>query len=162
MEFLQEAEFWVAVAFVILVAAVYKPVSRAFSGGLDARAATIKAELDEAARLREEAQALLAEYQKKQREALAEAEQVVRHAAEEAARNRSQAAADLEASLKRRERQAVDRINQAEAKALDEVRALAADLAMAATRKLLRDQMDAARAGQLVDQAIAELPQKLH
>lgn len=162
MEFLQEAEFWVSVGIVILIVAVYKPLKRSFTTALDTRAARIKTELDEAARLREEAAALLAQYQAKQREALAEAQEILHHAAEEAERNRRRAESDLEASLRRREQQAVDRIAQAEVKAIDEVRMLAVDLAMAATSRLLRDRLDEARAGKLIDQAIAELPEKLH
>ncbi len=162
MEFLHDAEFWVAVAFVILIAAVWKPVKRSLSASLDARAAKIRSELEEARRLVEEARALLAEYQAKQEQALSEAEGIMRHAAAEAERNRQAAEGDLAASLRRREQQAMDRIAQAEAKALDEVRALSVELALAATRRLVRDNLDAKRAAGLVDKAIAELPQRLH
>lgn len=162
MEFLRDPEFWVTVAVIILVIALWKPVTRSMVGGLDSRAAKIRAELDEAQRLREEAQAMLAEYQAKQRAALAEAGDIVKQAATEAERSRRQAAEELEASLKRREHQAMERIAQAETKAVAEVRALAVDLAVATTRRLLSDSLDGARAAQLVDQAIAELPQKLH
>jgi len=162
MEFLRDAEFWVAVAFVILIAAVWKPVKRSLSASLDARAAKIRSELEEARRLVEEARALLAEYQAKQEQALSEAEGIMRHAAAEAERNRQAAEGDLAASLRRREQQAMDRIAQAEAKALDEVRALSVELALAATRRLVRDNLDAKRAAGLVDKAIAELPQRLH
>lgn len=162
MEFLRDAEFWIAVAFVILIAAVWKPVKGSLAAGLDARAAKIRSELEEARRLLEEARALLADYKEKQRQALSEAEGIMRHAAEEAERNRQAAEGDLAASLRRREQQAMDRIAQAEAKALDEVRALTVELALAATRRLVRDNLDAKRAAGLVDQAIAELPQRLH
>lgn len=162
MEFLQDAEFWVAVAFVILIAAVWKPVKRSLAASLDARAAKIRSALEEARRLVEEARAVLADYQGKQRQALSEAEGIMRHAAAEAERNRQAAEGDLAASLRRREQQAMDRIAQAEAKALDEVRALSVELALAATRRLVRDNLDAKRAAGLVDQAIAELPQRLH
>jgi len=158
---LQNAEFWVAVGFVILVVAVWKPVGRALSSALDARAQKIKAELDEARSLAEKAAALLAEFEVKQREAVHEAEQILRHAASEAERSRKTAAGELAAALERRERQALERIAQAEAKALAEVRARAVELALAATRRLIRDSLDAARAAELVDRAIAELPQRL-
>jgi F-type H+-transporting ATPase subunit b len=162
MEILRNAEFWVLVAFVILVAALFKPVRKAFTGGLDARAAKIKSDLDEAQRLRDEAQALLAEYQETQKSALAEAQAILRQAGIEAGRGREQAARDLEAALKRREQQAIDRIAQAEAKALDEVRASAVDLAVAVTGNLLKSSLDRESAARLVEQAISELPQKLH
>ncbi|HXQ67002.1 MAG TPA: F0F1 ATP synthase subunit B, partial [Alphaproteobacteria bacterium] len=103
-----------------------------------------------------------AEYQAKQEQALSEAEGIMRHAAAEAERNRQAAEGDLAASLRRREQQAMDRIAQAEVKALQEVRALSVELALAATRRLVRDNLDAKRAAGLVDKAIAELPQRLH
>jgi F-type H+-transporting ATPase subunit b len=162
MELLRNAEFWVAVGFVILIAGLFMPVKKAFSVGLDARAAKIKADLDEAKRLRDEASDLLSEYQAKQKAALAEAEAIMREAAREAARGREQAALALAASLKRREQQALDRIAQAEAKALDEVRTAAVDLAISVTGRLLRAALDRQGAARLVDRAIAELPQKLH
>ena len=161
MEILKEAEFWVAVAFVILIAAVWKPAKRALATGLDERARTIRAELEEARRLRDEAERLLAEYRKKQSKALAEAAEIAKQAIVEAERSSRHAQAELDASLKRREQQAMDRIAQAEAKAVEEVRALAVDLAIAATRRLLRESLDPARAATLVDRAIAELPQRL-
>ena len=162
MEILQDAEFWVAVAFVILVASVWKPLKRAFADGLDARAAKIRAELEEARHLADEAAALLADYRTKEGKALGEAEEILRQAAAEAERGRQAGASELKASLERRERQALERIAQAETKALAEVRALSVELALAATRRLIRDNLDAPRAAGLIDQAIAELPQRLH
>src|SRR5580704_7535168 len=123
MEFFHEAEFWVLVAAVIFVAAVFRPLGRALTGGLDARAARIRGDLDEARRLREEAERLVAEYRAKEREAVAEAEAIVAHAKQEAERIAAQAARDLEQALKRRQQLAEERIAQAEAKALFEVRA---------------------------------------
>ncbi len=161
MEILQEAEFWVAVGFVILVAALWRPAQRALVAGLDERASTIRAELGEAQRLREEAERLVAEYRRKQAKMLGEAAEIAKQAAIDAERSRRHAETELEASLKRREQQAMDRIAQAEAKAVEEVRALAVDLAIAATYRLLRDGLDPARAAALLDRAIAELPQRL-
>jgi F-type H+-transporting ATPase subunit b len=162
MEILRDAEFWVAVAFVILIASVWKPLKRALADGLDGRAAKIKAELEEARHLADEAAALLAEYRTKEGKALGEAEEILRHAAAEAERSRQAGASELKASLERRERQALERIAQAEAKAIAEVRALSVELALAATRRLIQDNLDAKRASGLIDQAIAELPQRLH
>src|ERR1700736_706142 len=96
MEFLHDPEFWVLVAAVIFVAVVFKPVGRALTGGLDARAARIRAELDEARRLREEAEQLVATYRAKQQEAAGEAEAIVTHAKTEAERIAAQSARDLE------------------------------------------------------------------
>lgn len=159
---MMKPEFWVALAFVIFAVLVWKKAKAAIVGALDARAEKIRAELDEAQRLREDAQAALAAYQRRQRDALKEAEAIIAHAREEAARIRAQAAADLEASLKRRESQAVDRIAQAEAAAVNEVRHLTVDLAIQAGRKLLTEGITAKQADALIDQSIAELPKHLH
>lgn len=160
--FYAEAAFWVGVAFFLVVGLAFRPVVRALGAGLDARAAKIKARLDEAARLREEAQEMLATYQRKQRDAMKEAEEIIAHAKAEAERLAAQAAKDLDASLKRREAQAMDRIAQAEAAALREVQNVAVDVAVAAARQVLSSSVSADQAARLVDNAIAELPQKLH
>ena len=158
---LSGGEFWVLVAFILFVGFMVWKARKALVGGLDTRAARIKAEIDEAQRLREEAQALLADYQKKQREALGEAQAMVKQAEEEGKRVRAKAETDLAAAMKRREQQALDRIAQAEAQALSEVRNLAADLAVAATQKILIEKLDTAKAQALVSDAIAELPRRL-
>ncbi|MGE5148015.1 MAG: F0F1 ATP synthase subunit B [Candidatus Eiseniibacteriota bacterium] len=161
-EFLENPETWVAAAFLIFVAFVAWKAFGPAMKSLDARAARIKAELDEAQRLRDEAQHLLAEYKRKQRDAVKEAEEQMRAAQEEAQRQRERAEVDLANSLKRREQQALDRIGQAESEALAEVRTLAVDLAVGATRKLIAETVDQGKAAALVDDAIKNLPQKLH
>lgn len=159
---LQSAEFWVLIAFLILVGAVAKKVWAALTAGLDARAGRIKSHLDEAEKLREDAQSLLAEYQRKQHAAAEEAAGIVAQAKAEAERIREQAEVDLEQALKRREQQAIEKIAQAEAEALGEVRNQAVDLAMAASRRLLADNIDEGKAARLVDEAIKDLSGRLH
>lgn len=161
MEILHEAEFWVLVAAIVFVALVGRKVFGALAGGLDARAARIRGELDEARRLREEAEKLVAEYRAKQQQAAAEAEAIVAHAKAEAERIGAQSASDLELALERRQRTAEERIAQAEAKALDEVRAVAVDVAIAAAREVITAQIDERRGGMLIDEAIVALPQRL-
>ncbi len=161
-ELLKDAETWVAVSFLIFVAFMLWKGLRPMLGALDARAAKIRQELDDAQRLREEAQKLLAEYQRKERDAEGEAEAMLAHAREEAGRLRAKAAEDLKASIARREAQALDRIAQAEAQAEADVRAEAVNLAIAATRHLLAGKLDTKEANKLVDQSIKELPGKLH
>jgi F-type H+-transporting ATPase subunit b len=161
MEFLHDAEFWVLVAAVIFVIAVFRPASRALTGGLDARAARIRAELDEARRLREEAERLVAEYRAKEHEAGAEAEAIVAHAKQEAERIAAQSARDLDQALKRRQQLAEERIAQAEAKALAEVRAAAIDVAIAAARDVIAGAINQERGAALLDAAIVTLPQRL-
>lgn len=151
----------VAVAFVIFVVLVLWKGMAKITVGLDKRADDIRAQLEEAQKLREEAQAALAGYQRQQRDALAEAEEIISQAKGEAERLKIDATASLEATLKRREEQAVDRIAQAEAKALQDVRNQAVDLAIAATGRLIGDSMTADVQGRLIGDATGDLSTKL-
>lgn len=159
--FYLSAEFWLAVAFVIFVAVVAKPVARMVSGALDARSAKIRGQLDEAEHLREEAQTLLATFERKQRDAVKEAEDILAHAEAEAKRLQETAAQDLAETLKRREQLALDKIAQAEAHAIEEVRDAAVDLALKTTRELIVRNLDDKQAQALIEGAIKELPQNL-
>jgi F-type H+-transporting ATPase subunit b len=161
-EIIRDPEFWVAIAFVIAVGLVLWKSAPMIAKSLDDRAAKIKTELDEAQRLREDAQRTLAEFQRKQRDAFKEAEQIVALAKSEAERAAAQAVRDLEAALQRRQAQALEKIALAEAKARTEVRNTAVDVAIAAVRRVLAEQLDQPRKSQLIDDAIAELPQLLH
>jgi F-type H+-transporting ATPase subunit b len=162
MEFLQDPAFWAAVAFFIFIAATAKPISRLLTAGLDKRADKIRSDLEEAEKLREEAQDLLASYQRKQRDALAEAEAIIAHAGEEAERLAVQERDKLEAALERRQKQAIDRIAQAEAQALDLVRAKTVDVALDATRDYLAKELKDNQSDALTDAAIKVLPGNLH
>jgi F-type H+-transporting ATPase subunit b len=159
---LESATFWVAVAFVITVgtAAYYglRPALR----GLDQRAEKIRKDIDEAERLREEAQRQLADYKKKQREAQREAEEIVEHAKAEAKRMRERAERELEEQLERRERLTMEKIEQAEKQALAEVRNRAVDIAVVATEQLLRDNMSADQHQKMVDSTIQGVRKHLH
>lgn len=159
---LNDPTFWVAVGFFVFVGLIVWKVRQPMLEGLDARADRIKSELDEAQRLREEAQKALAEYKRKQRDATKEAEEMLTHAKHEADLIREQATEDLKAVLRRRERAAVEKIAQAETQAIQEVRSQAVDIAMAATAKLLSDNVDPGRDQAMVDQAIKELSGRLH
>jgi F-type H+-transporting ATPase subunit b len=154
-------EFWVAVAGVVFLGVVWRPARRSLVGGLDARAARIRGELDEARRLREEAEQLLNDYRRKQQEAAAEAAAIVAQAQAEARRVAEQSARDLEQSLARRQRLAEERIAQAEVKAIGEIRAVAVDVAIAAARDVIAADTDAERGAALIDSAIAALPERL-
>jgi F-type H+-transporting ATPase subunit b len=162
MAALQTPDFWVAVGFLIFVAMVIKPAWKAISSGLDTRAEKIKASLDEAASLREEVQSLLADYQRRQRDATREVDEMLANAQAEAERTANEAAEALADSLKRREQLALDKIAQAEADAMLAVRNTAIDVAVSATQQILTEQLDATAATQLIDSAISEIPAKLH
>ncbi len=154
--------FWTAVGFAIFVAAVARVVWRAATKALDDRAAGIKASIDDAAALREEAQALLADYRRKQQGAEEEARAVLAHAREEAARIAGEAGRALEDALRRREQQALAKIAQAEQEALADVRAHAVRLSAAAARTLIERHLDKPRADALVAESVESLPRHLH
>jgi F-type H+-transporting ATPase subunit b len=155
------AEFWVSIALAIFLFFVARRAYRIIVIALDDRAEKIKNRIDEAGRLAEEAQALLASYERKQRDAAEEAEATIAGARREAERLSADAKEDLERALRRREAQAMERIAQAEAAAIAEVRARAVDVAMEATRRLMAERLTPQQADGLIDAAIAELPKKL-
>lgn len=159
---LGEAEFWVLIAFVISMAIVVWKARGAMLGMLDRRAEKIKAEIDEARRLAEEAQKALAQHQLRQRDALKEAEAIIAQARAEAERAAQEGRKDLAAALERRNRLATEKLALEEQKAQNEVRAAAVDIAVAAVRRILAEDLDAQRRAALVDQAIAALPETLH
>jgi F-type H+-transporting ATPase subunit b len=162
MEMFQDPEFWVAACIiVILVGGLIKGMP-AITASLDGRAAKIRAQIEEARKLREDAQALLVQYQKKQREAMAEAEAIIAQAKTDAARLRSEAEADIATSIERRKQQALDRIAQSEAQAVKDVRNTAIDVALAAAEKLIRENLDPAKQQALADKAIAETAKRLN
>jgi len=153
---------WTTVALGLFTGLVVWKARKPILGGLDKRADDIRAKLEEAERLREEAQTTLAAYQRKQRDAVAEAEELVAHAKEEAARLREQSLAQLTETLERRERIAMEKIAQAEANALQQVRAQAVDVAIAAAGKMMAEGLPKDRGAALLDEAIADLPGKLN
>ena len=154
--------FWTAGGFVIFIAAIARVVWRMATKALDDRAAGIRASLDDAAALREEAQAMLAEYKRKQQGAEEEAQAVLAHACEEAARMAEEAAGALEDALRRREQQALAKIAQAEQEALADVRAHAVRLSAAAARTLIERHLDKPRADALVAESVESLPRHLN
>ncbi|MSO64452.1 MAG: F0F1 ATP synthase subunit B [Alphaproteobacteria bacterium] len=160
--FLTNPETWVAVSFVIFVAIFLAVGVKRITAQLDQRTGAIKAEIDEARKLREEALSLLASYQRKQRDALHEAESIVAQAREQVATMRSEADAALDDQLKRRADLAVEKIARAEAQAVQEVRNLAVDVAVSAAERLIAENLDPARARALIDQAISDVGRKLN
>ena len=158
-----EPEDWVAIAFLIFVGGlIYLGVHRKINDALDHRQARIKAELDEASRLRKEAQALLADYQNKQHEAEREAEALIASAKAEADRIASEAKAKVEEFVARRTKMAETKIAQAEAQALADVRSAAADAAIAAAEKILTGTAKGKVADDLLTQGIADVGSKLN
>lgn len=152
---------WVLIAFLLFFILFGRKLWGALAGILDARAATVKAELDEAARLRREAEAMLREAEKQRTDAVTEAKALIDGARAEAGRVATATAAEAEASARRREQMALDRIAAAEKAAIDEVRLAAAEVATAAARQVLAEGLSAEADSRLVDQAIMQLPAAL-
>ena len=160
---LGDAEFWVAVAFVLFVAGMgYLGVHKMVAKSLDERADKIKAELDEARKLKDEAAQLLAEYQRKRQEAEAEAQDIIAGAKAEAERLAIEAKAKIEEFIARRTKMAETKIAQAEAQATADVRAAAADAAIAAAEKILTQETKGKLAGELIAKGIEDVRKKLN
>ena len=150
----------VAIAFVIFVVLVAWKGTKKITAGLDQRADAIRKQLDETQNLREEAQAALASYQRQQRDALAEADEIVAQAKADAERLKVQAENVLTATIKRREEQAVERIAQAEATAIKDVRDQAIELAIGVATKKISEKMSKTVQNELVKDASEDLMKK--
>ncbi len=158
-----DAEFFVAVAFIIFLAVLgYVGVHRTLLGALDKRRDRIKSELDEARRLRDEAASLLASYQQKQGEAQKEAEAIIAGAQAEAERLAAEADAKLQDFVVRRTQMAENKIAQAEAQALADVRNAATEAAVSAAEQVLTQSTKGAVAEALVAQGIEDVKSKLN
>jgi F-type H+-transporting ATPase subunit b len=160
---LTNTNFIVLIAFLIFLGILYYFKVPAIIGDmLDKRAAQIRADLDEARALREEAQSLLASFQRKQDEVKVQAERIVVHARQEAEQAAEVAKADLARTIERRLKAAEDQLAASEAAALREVKDRAAAIAVAAAGDIIARSMSAKDAGRLIDDAIATVEAKLH
>ncbi len=160
---LGNTDFVVTIGFIVFIGVLlYFKVPTMILGMLDKRADGIRSELDEAKALREEAQALLASYERRQREVQEQADRIIAHAKEEAVVAGEQARADLEKSISRRLAAAEDQIASAQAGAVKEVRDRAIAVAIKAARDVVAKQMTAKDAAKSIDDSIAEVGQKLH
>jgi F-type H+-transporting ATPase subunit b len=163
IDLIYEPETWVAIAFLIFVGVVIKfGAPQLLFKALDDRSARIKAELDEALKLRKEAEGILAEYRRRQGEAEKTAESIILNARVEADRIAAEAQAKIEEFIARRAKMAETKIAQAEAQALADVRAAAADVAIAAAEAMLVKTTHGAAAEALLTQGIGDLKAKLN
>jgi F-type H+-transporting ATPase subunit b len=163
IEILSEPETWVAIAFLIFLGVLLKVgVPALLFKALDDRSARIKSELDEALRLRKEAEEVLAEYKRRQDEAEKTAESIIHNAGVEAERLAAEAQVKVEEFITRRTKMAETKIAQAEAQALADVRSAAADVAVAAAEALLVSTTKGEAAESLVSRGIADLKSKLN
>ena len=160
---LREPETWVAVAFVLFVGlGIYLKVPAMLAKMLDERADKIGKELAEAKKLREEAQALLAEYQKKRAEAEKDAANIVAQAKIEAEAYSVETRKKLAETIERRTKQAAQKIAQAEAAAIKEVRTTATEAAIAAASKLVGEAVQGAKGAKIIDDSIAAVKSRLN
>jgi F-type H+-transporting ATPase subunit b len=163
MHQLLEAELWVAVAFFIFLGILlYVGAPKLITTALDDRGKRIAAELDEARRLKEEAEALLAEYKRKQAAADSEAQSIIESAKAEAERVAAEAKTKMEEFVARRTKMAETKIAQAEAQAVADVRAAAADAAVAAAETILTQSVKGKTADDLIAQGIRDVKAKLN
>jgi F-type H+-transporting ATPase subunit b len=162
MHYFYEAEFWVGVAFVIFLVLLWRlGAHRSLIGSLDDRRSKVEGELAEARRLKSEAEALLAQYRKKQREAETEAAAIVAQAKVEAEEIAAEAKSRMEEFVARRSKMAEAKIAQAETQALADVRAAAADAAVRASEKVLRETVQGKAADALIASAIRDVKARL-
>jgi F-type H+-transporting ATPase subunit b len=160
---LGNTNFVVLLAFILFVGILlYAKVPARLTSALDARAVQIKADLDEAKALREEAQTILASYERKQKDVQAQADRIVATAKEEAMTAAAEAKEELKASITRRLAAAEDRIASAETAALRAVREQAVSVAVAAAGDLLAKQMTAEGAGAMIEASIKQVGERLH
>lgn len=160
---LGNTDFIVTMGFLLFIAVLfYFKVPSLLGGMLDKRADGIRSELDEARALREEAQTILASYERKQKEVQEQADRIVAHARQEAELAAEQAKADLQKSIERRMQTAEEQIASAEANAVKEVRNTAVRVAVNAAKSVIAKQMTATDGNKLIDASIAEVGEKLH
>jgi len=160
---LADPVFWVMIAFFAFVALViYKGVPGMVGKALDARADAIRNELDEARRLRDEAQSLLADYQRKSREAENEAQAIIEQAKRESEALAAETRKALSESVERRTKLAEEKIARAEAQAVSDVRASAVENAIAAAEKILKARATGTTANTLIESSIRDLDGKLN
>jgi F-type H+-transporting ATPase subunit b len=156
-----EPRFWVALAFVVFFVLFGRKMWSAIASMLDTRAERIRAELDEAKKLRREAEAMLVDARRRREDALKEAEALLASAHTEAQRLAEQARADAEAMARRHEQMAMDRIASAEKAAVTEVRVAAAEIAARAAEQIIAQSLSPEQDAAIIDRAISGLPAAL-
>ncbi len=159
---MSDPTFWVAVSFVIFMVFIGRKIGAAVAGMLDEHSAKIAKQITEAKALCDESESILHDYQRKQREAEGEAKAMIAQANEDAQILKTAAEADIEAMIARRTKVATDKIHQAEATAVKEVRAAAVDVAIQAATEVLGTSMQGKAGKAMTEKAIADVGAKLH
>jgi F-type H+-transporting ATPase subunit b len=162
MIFLEDSAVWLLISFLIFASLVYKFGKDALLGVIDARISHIKKEIQSAENLRIEAQELLAQYQRRHRDSIKEAEKIIATAEKHAEEIRKNEERNLKESIARREKQMVDHIAQMEIAAINQIRQQAANLAITATAQIIAERMDNKTGEKLIDQSISSTAKNLH
>ena len=160
---LQDTSFWVLLGFALVIALFWRVgVHKTVSKNLDDRAQNIADELDQARRMREEAQELLAQYQRRQRDAEDEAQAIIDQARKDAKRMAEETRDKINEQIERRAKNAEEKIARAQAQAIAEVRGQTADLAIDTAREIIKNRVDQGGHSALIEKAIDELRTKLN
>ncbi len=162
MSLLADGYTWYTISFVIFAFIIFKLGVPVINAALDKRIEGIKKDLDEAENLRIEAQEMLAQYQRKYRDAEIESEKIIETARENAQAYREKAEAEMNELINRREEQLKDRLKRMEQNAIAEIKAYAADLAMNAANQIIIEKLDKSTNAKLVKQSIANIEANIH
>lgn len=162
MDILQDSNVWFTLSFIIFVFVMYKFGGPVIVRTLDARIEEIKRDLEESENLRIEAQEMLAQYQRKQRDAMKECEKILEKAKESAKNYKKSMEAELEASMKRKEQKLETRINRMKQDAISEIHAHAANLSMEAAHKIIIGELDQKTGASLISQSIDNIQKNIH
>jgi F-type H+-transporting ATPase subunit b len=157
MQFFNDAHFWLILSFAAFAFVVWKMGKDKFLSMLDSRIAAIKEEIKTAESLRIEAQEMLAQYQRKHRDAVKDSQQIIANAEKQAQDIRKQAEMELDETIALRERQLNERLARLKQSAKDDIREYAANLAMAATAQIIADKLDKTANDKLVSNAIKDV-----
>ncbi len=161
-ELLLDTNTWYTFSFIIFAGIILKLGMPALNFLLDQRIAQIKSDLEEAENLRVEAQEMLAQYQRKHRDAVQESEEIIKKAKDSAEKFKENAEKELQETISRREAQLEDRLKRMEQNAINEIQIYAADLAMNAARQIIVDSMDKKIDVTLIDTAIKNVDANIH
>ncbi|MGH1398320.1 MAG: hypothetical protein ACRBCT_03810 [Alphaproteobacteria bacterium] len=162
MDFLYDTNTWYAVSFAMFFAIVWKYGRPALLGYLDNRIESIRIEIEKAENLKTEAQELLAQYQRKHRDAVQEADAIIKNAKKHAAEIQTQAETELDEVIARREKQLQERLIRMEQSAVEEIKAHTANLAIEATAEIIAEKLDKKTNEALVESAIGNISNAVH
>ncbi len=161
-DLLVDEYFWYTISFLMFMAVLWKYALPVINKLLDTRIAQVIKNLDEAENLRVEAQEMLAQYQRKHRDALQESQKILETAKENARQYRENVQAELEEAMDVREKQLTSRLERMEQNAISEIQTYAAELAMKAARQIIEDNLDKKTNAKLVDDSIKSIAQNIH